>query len=305
TIKKVAEEIKELKRNLDLGKMPAAAKTKLVLKPAAGTAQRRVKIDYESALNKAQYQAVTTTEGPLLIVAGAGTGKTRTLVYRVARLVETGVRPESVLLLTFTRRAAASMLAQAAALADERCQRVSGGTFHSLAHSVLRKHSEMAGVARSFTVLDQGDAEDLIELLRRKMGLIGKDRHFPRKHTIGAIFSMSVNKLVPIAEVVEPQYPQYIDEESDLQKLFTQFEQYKRERHLLSYDDLLVRLRDALESNEELREKLSNQYRYLMVDEYQDTNKLQAQLVRLIAGARGNVAVVGDESQSIYSFRGA
>src|SRR5262249_17447752 len=104
---------------------------------------------------------------------------------------------------------------------------------------------------------------------------------------------------------VERQYPQYIDEESDLQKLFTQFEQYKRERHLLSYDDLLVRLRDALESNEELREKLSNQYRYLMVDEYQDTNKLQAQIIRLIAGTRGNVAVVGDECQSIYSFRGA
>jgi DNA helicase II / ATP-dependent DNA helicase PcrA len=304
-IRELSEEIKELKRSLELGRMRGVTKTRLVLKPVTGTAQRTVKIDYEKALNESQYKAVTTTEGPLLIVAGAGTGKTRTLVYRVARLVETGVAPESVLLLTFTRRAAASMLAQAAALADERCQRVSGGTFHSLAYSVLRKHSDLAGVARSFTVLDQGDTEDLIELLRRKMGMVGKDRHFPRKRTIGAIFSMAVNKLVTIAEVIERQYPQYIDERLDLQNLFTQFEQYKRERHLLSYDDLLMRLCEALEGNEELRQKLSDQYRYLMVDEYQDTNKLQAQIIRLISGTRGNVAVVGDECQSIYSFRGA
>lgn len=304
-IKYAAEEIKELRRGLESGRARAAAKTRLVLKSVATSAARSTKVDYENALNQAQYKAVTTTEGPLLIVAGAGTGKTRTLVYRVARLVETGVRPESVLLLTFTRRAAGSMLARAAALADERCQRVSGGTFHSLAYSVLRKHSELAGVARSLSVLDQGDTEDLIELLRRQMGLTGKDRRFPRKRTIGAIFSMAVNKLIPIEEVLEGQYPQYIDEQEELEKLFAEFERYKRDRHLLSYDDLLLRLRDALEGSDELRDKLSKQYGYLMVDEYQDTNKLQAQIVRLIGGAHGNVAVVGDECQSIYSFRGA
>src|SRR4029077_15631382 len=127
-------------RDLEAGKTAAPVRTKLVLKPV-GTA-RAPKIDYEKELNTAQFEDVTTSVGPLLIVAGAGTGKTRTLVYRVARLVETGIRPESVLLLTFTRRSAASMLARAAALADERCQRVSGGTFHSMAHGVLRKHSE-------------------------------------------------------------------------------------------------------------------------------------------------------------------
>src|SRR5262249_26583447 len=166
---------------------PRPIKTRLVLKPATGAARRATKIDYESELNEAQFQAVTTIDGPLLVVAGAGTGKTRTLVYRVARLVETGARPESVLLLTFTRRAAASMVARAAALADERCQRVSGGTFHSMAHSVLRKHSELTGVSRSFSVLDQSDNEDLIELLRKQMGFTGKDRRFPRKRTISAI----------------------------------------------------------------------------------------------------------------------
>src|SRR5215831_8163826 len=304
-IREVFEEIKELRRGLETGGPRGTIRTRLVLKPVAAAPARSLKIDYEAALNEQQYQAVTSVDGPLLIVAGAGTGKTRTLVYRVARLVETGVRPESVLLVTFTRRAAASMLARAATLGDERCQRVSGGTFHSLAYSVLRKHHDLAGIARSFTVLDQGDTEDLIELIRKQMGLTGKDRHFPRKRTIGAILSMAVNKVVPIAEVLEREYPQYIDQERDLVALSAEFERYKRERHLLSYDDLLVRFREALEGSQELREKLSSQYSYLMVDEYQDTNRLQAQIIRLIAATHDNVAVVGDECQSIYSFRGA
>ena len=304
-IRDIFEEIKELRRGLETGGPRGTIKTRLVLKPVAAAPARSPKIDYETALNEAQYQAVTTIDGPLLIVAGAGTGKTRTLVYRVARLVETGVRPESVLLVTFTRRAAASMLARAATLGDERCQRVSGGTFHSLAYSVLRKHHELAGISRSFTVLDQGDTEDVIELVRKQLGFTGKDRRFPRKRTIGAILSMMVNKVVPIADVLKREYPQYVDDEKDLLALSAEFERFKRERHLLSYDDLLVRLREALENSQELRDKLSDQYSYVMVDEYQDTNRLQAQIIRLIASTHDNVAVVGDECQSIYSFRGA
>src|SRR6185437_14289082 len=165
---------------------------RLVLKRTTITA-RTGRIDYESELNQSQLKAVMTTEGPLLIVAGAGTGKTRTLVYRVARLVETSAKPESVLLLTFTRRAATSMLTRAAALADARCQRVSGGTFHALGHSVLRKFAEQAGVQRNFTVLDQSDTEDLIDLMRRQIRL-AKGEHFPRKRTVATIFSMMVNK---------------------------------------------------------------------------------------------------------------
>lgn len=305
SIGELTAEIKGLSRNLALGKTSVPPKTRLILKTVSTTTQRALKIDYEKELNEAQYLAVTTIEGPLLIVAGAGTGKTRTLVYRVARLVEMGVRPESVLLLTFTRRSATSMLARAAALADERCQRVSGGTFHSMAHSILRRYPELSGVARSFTVLDQSDTEDLIDLLRRQMGFVGKERHFPRKRTIGTVFSMAVNKLVSLEELLKQEYPQFAHEQAALEELFTAFDHYKRERHLLTYDDLLVRSRDALENSAELREKLSNQYRYIMVDEYQDTNKLQAQIVRLMASSHDNVAVVGDECQSIYSFRGA
>jgi DNA helicase-2/ATP-dependent DNA helicase PcrA len=302
TIDELAEELKALKRDLELGKtLPITRGTRLVLK-RTGVGARVV--DYEKELNEAQFKAVTTTEGPLLIVAGAGTGKTRTLVYRVARLVEIGAKPESILLLTFTRRAAASMLARAAALADARCQRVSGGTFHSLGHSVLRKFADDAGVAKNFTVLDQSDTEDLIDLLRRQIRL-AKAQHFPRKRTIAAMFSMMVNKVLSLKQVLNQHYPQFVDERRNLETLFKSFEEFKRGRHMLTYDDLLVRFREALENSATMREQISDQYRYIMVDEYQDTNKLQAQIVKLMTARHDNVAVVGDEFQSIYSFRGA
>ena len=304
TVRELADDLKALKRDIDLGRAAPATKTKLVLKPVTQAA-RAPKINYEKELNETQYQAVTTTEGPLLIVAGAGTGKTRTLVYRLARLIETGVKPESILLLTFTRRAASSMLARAATLADERCQKVSGGTFHSIAHSTLRKNPELSGVRRTFTVLDSSDSEDLVDLVRRQMKLTGKDRRFPRKRTICALFSMVANKLISIGEALEQHYPQFAHEQEALEELYNKFDEYKREHHLLSYDDLLIRLKEALAGSDELRAKLSAQYRYIMVDEYQDTNKLQAQIVRLMADSHENVAVVGDECQSIYSFRGA
>jgi DNA helicase-2/ATP-dependent DNA helicase PcrA len=302
TIDELAEELKTLKRDLELGKtLPVTARNRLVLKRTAAGARA---IDYEKELNEAQFKAVTTTEGPLLIVAGAGTGKTRTLVYRVARLVEIGAKPESILLLTFTRRAAASMLTRAAALADARCQRVSGGTFHSLGHSVLRKFADEAGVAKNFTVLDQSDTEDLIDLLRRQIRLT-KVQHFPRKRTIAAMFSMMVNKVLSLKQVLNQHYPQFVDERRNLETLFKSFEEFKRTRHMLTYDDLLVRFREALENSATMREQISDQYRYIMVDEYQDTNKLQAQIVKLMTARHDNVAVVGDEFQSIYSFRGA
>jgi len=303
TVIELAAELKKLRRDFELGKAVPLVRTRLVLKQVT-TVARSHGIDYEKELNESQLKAVLTTEGPLLIVAGAGTGKTRTLVYRVARLVEVGARPESVLLLTFTRRAATSMLARAASLADERCQRVSGGTFHSLGHLVLRKFADQAGISRNFTVLDQSDTEDLIDLLRRQIRLT-KDRRFPRKRTIGSIFSMMVNKVSSLEEVLNQGYAQFIDERSELEQLFKVFEEFKRARHMLTYDDLLVRLREALEESSELRERLSEQYRYIMVDEYQDTNKLQAQIVRLMTASHDNIAVVGDECQSIYSFRGA
>ncbi|PYS51099.1 MAG: hypothetical protein DMF68_05440 [Acidobacteria bacterium] len=309
TVREFLSDLEALKRDIELGRAAnpgsSSSRTRLVLKRVPAVSERGTRIDYESELNESQYRAVTTIDGPLLIVAGAGTGKTRTLVYRVARLVETGIRPESVLLLTFTRRAAASMLSRAAQLADARCQRVSGGTFHSMAHSVLRKYAELSGVHRSFTILDSSDTEDLIDLLRRQLRITGKDRRFPRKRTICAIYSMAANKLMTIDEVLKRYYPHFAHERRELEQLYRAFEEYKRERQMLTYDDLLMRLCSALEENQELCERLSEQYRYIMVDEYQDTNRLQAQIVRLMTAAHDNVAVVGDECQAIYSFRGA
>jgi DNA helicase-2/ATP-dependent DNA helicase PcrA len=304
SVAELGAELKNIKRDLELKKtLPVVTKNRLVLqRVTVGT--RGNGIDYQAELNEAQLKAVMTTDGPLLIVAGAGTGKTRTLVYRVARLVEIGAKPESILLLTFTRRSAASMLARAASLADARCQRVSGGTFHSLGHNVLRKFADEAGLQRNFTVLDKSDTEDLIDLLRRQIRLT-KERSFPRKRTIAAIFSMMVNKVQSMKQVLNQEYPQFVDERRNLDILYKSFEEFKRSRHMLTYDDLLVRLKESLESSARMREQLSEQYRYIMVDEYQDTNKLQAQIIRLLTARQENVAVVGDEFQSIYSFRGA
>src|SRR5438046_2981520 len=173
---------------------------------AEPNAAPRFAIDYEAELNAAQYAAVSHVEGPVLVIAGAGSGKTRTLVYRVARLVELGISAQSILLLTFTRRAAEVMLERAAALVGNDCGRVCGGTFHSFANLVLRRFAREIGRERSFTILDRGDSEDVIQLLRTGMGLDRKDRRFPKKQTIGEIFSACINKSARLPVIVEPEY---------------------------------------------------------------------------------------------------
>ena len=272
---------------------------------AEPSAAPRFTIDYEAELNPAQYAAVSHVEGPVLVIAGAGSGKTRTLVYRVARLVELGVAPQSILLLTFTRRAAEVMLERAAALVGTDCGRVCGGTFHSFANLVLRRFAPEIGRQRSFTILDRGDSEDVIQLLRTGMGLDRKDRRFPKKQTIGEIFSASVNKNAPLALIVEAEYVHLAEHLDDLERLRVRYEAYKSEKNLFDYDDLLVKLRDLLEARRDVAERLSSDLRFVMVDEYQDTNRLQAEIVERLAATHRNVMAVGDDAQSIYSFRGA
>ncbi len=263
------------------------------------------RIDYETELNAAQYAAVAHFEGPALVVAGAGSGKTRTLVYRVARLVELGVAARSILLLTFTRRAAEVMLERAAALVGPDCGRVCGGTFHSFANLVLRRFAREAGREPSFTILDRRDAEDVIQWLRAGMGLDRKDRRFPKKQTIGEMFGAAVNKSTPLPVVVETEYPHLADHVEDLERLRGRYQAYKAEKNLLDYDDLLLELRNLLAARREIAERLSTELRFVMVDEYQDTNRLQAEIVERLAAAHQNVMAVGDDAQSIYSFRGA
>ena len=264
-----------------------------------------ISIPYKEALNPAQYEAVTTLRGALLVIAGAGSGKTRTLTYRVARLVEQGVSPSSVLLLTFTRKASQEMLRRASALLDHRCEKVSGGTFHSFANLTLRRYADRIGFASGFSILDRTDAEDGINLLRTRMGLNLKSRRFPRKRTIANIYSKAVNKGTTIEEVMLEDYSHFLQETTDLVRLHEAYQAYKRKNALMDYDDLLVYLRALLQDNPDVQEVLSQTYEYIMVDEYQDTNKIQADVVRFLAATHNNVMVVGDDSQSIYAFRGA
>jgi len=272
---------------------------------AAPSVPQKFKIDYRNELNAAQYDAVSSVNGPHLIVAGAGTGKTRTIVYRVAYLVELGVKPEAILLLTFTRRAAQEMLRRASMLLDARCENVAGGTFHSFANLVLRQYAPLVGFESSFSILDQGDAEDVVNLLRTKLKFDMKEKRFPRKQTLYDIFSMAVNTVRPIRDILRDEYPHYEGYLEEITRLQRAFEEYKSRHNLMDYDDLLLYLRKLLRDVEQVRLKICDRYKYIMVDEYQDTNLIQAEIVQLLASRHHNVMVVGDDAQSIYSFRGA
>lgn len=267
--------------------------------------ENRLTINYQEELNPAQYEAVTSIEGAYLVIAGAGTGKTRTLVYRVARLVEIGHNPKSILLLTFTRKAAREMMSRAEMLLDNRCSKINGGTFHSFANLTLRKYAKFAGLDPNFTILDQGDSEDVVNLIRGQISISKEKKRFPNKKTIFKIMSLSVNTNRTIDEIIEEEYPhfaQYSDQIKDINKVYSA---YKKKNNLLDYDDLLVYLRDFLYQNNEGTKNLLNQIKFVMVDEYQDTNKLQADIVKGLTQVNQNVMVVGDDSQSIYAFRGA
>ena len=262
-------------------------------------------INYKEALNPTQLEAVTYTEGPLLVIAGAGSGKTRTLTYRVARLVETGVSPSSILLLTFTRKAAQEMLQRATQLLDSRCERVSGGTFHSFANAILRKYAAYLSLNSSFAILDRADAESMIQMLRKELDLAAAYRSFPRKSSLANIFSKSVNKVLPIEDVMYNDYPHFLPNIEAIVELYKAYEKRKREHHFLDFDDLLIYLQMLLKDHPDIRKRISATYQYIMVDEYQDTNKIQAEILYLLASAHQNIMVVGDDSQSIYAFRGA
>ena len=263
------------------------------------------KVNYERELNPAQLEAVMHKSGPALVIAGAGTGKTRTLIYRLSRLVEDGVPPESIVLLTFTRKSAAEMMRRAALMLDGRCERVSGGTFHAFALNVLRRYANLIAYDKSFTMLDSGDSEDTVNLLRSQLKRNKSKRRFPKKNTLIKIFNLSVNKQQSIEEIVAAQFPFFADDTDGIILLFEQYNQYKRKYNLMDYDDLLLNLKFLMQSNEKVRKELQGIYKHILVDEYQDTNRLQHEIVKLLAGENRNVMAVGDDAQSIYSFRGA
>lgn len=256
-------------------------------------------------LNEAQRAAVTASDGVQLVVAGAGTGKTRTLVHRVAWLVEQGVDPRDIVLLTFTRRAAREMLDRAAVLVGDPARGVRGGTFHSFSIHALRRHADALGYGRDFTVLDRADAESLVGLVRAEVGISSRERRAPQRRTLLKLISKQINTGRPLQDLVEQAYPQYLDFVPDLHKIAERYADRKREQSVMDFDDLLVRMVELLRDHPDRRERIARGVRYLLVDEYQDTNPLQAQITGMISFLHHNLMVVGDEAQSVYGFRGA
>ncbi len=268
------------------------------------------------ALNAAQAAAASHGDSPLLIVAGAGSGKTRTLVHRVAALVERGVRPDRILLLTFTRRAAQEMLDRAERLAGGTAKRAQGGTFHGTAHRILRKYGPAAGLPRDFTIMDSADSADLMSLSRSSLGYgepRGKEyggaleqpaRRFPKAQTCVTLYSRQVNTDRPVAELLEEGWPHFLAWAGDLEQLFADYVRRKTDSNLLDYDDLLLSLALLLEHGGNVGDRIRGDYDHVLVDEYQDTNPLQARILRGLCH-HGRITVVGDDAQSIYAFRGA
>jgi DNA helicase II / ATP-dependent DNA helicase PcrA len=266
----------------------------------------KYKVNYLHELNPAQLSAVIVTEKPVLVIAGAGSGKTRVIVHRVSYLIEKGVDPQSILLLTFTRKASKEMLERVEILLqDKRVGNVTGGTFHSFAAFVLRKYSNLLNLPPNFTIIDASDSEDIIDLIRSELKFNTKDRKFPRKSRIFDIISYSRNRNTTISVIVHEQYTGLIDYIPDLELISRGYARYKTLSRILDFDDLMEVLRDSLRDNIRFRESLQRNYKYVMVDEFQDTNIVQKEIVDFISGTHRRIMVVGDDSQSIYAFRGA
>lgn len=263
------------------------------------------KLDYENILNPQQLEAVCAKEGKILLVAGAGTGKTNTVVHRVARLIEDGEAPESILLLTFTKKAAMEMTQRANTILDARCSKIYSGTYHSFAANMLRRYGSHIELANNFTILDQSDAEDVVNLVRAELELDKKERKFPKKGILLEIFSASVNKFKSIEDIVYEYYPSLVGDIPDILRCFDKYKEFKKEKHTLDYDDLLTRLCELLDSSDVIRDKISSRFKYIMVDEYQDSNIIQANILKRLCFVHGNLMVIGDPNQSIYGFRGA
>lgn len=260
------------------------------------------KIDYQNNLNQAQLEAVFSPDGPTLIIAGAGSGKTRTLVYRVAWLVENGIPPERILLLTFTRKASQEMLHRVEEMLNRSCREVAGGTFHALAYKILRTYGAAIGLKRPMTVMDRKDSEELVGKIIKAKGW-DKEKDNPDKKEFLELLSRFVNKGLTFEEGLSQSFFENGISLSKLKEVNLDYEALKRQHGLLDYDDLLSHCLHLFRQETGIVQKLSSFYQYVLVDEYQDTNLLQAEMVRYLA--RGNIMVVGDDSQSIYGFRGA
>jgi len=276
---------------------------KYVLKtPARLTAYR---VDYDRELNEEQREVVLEGGGPILVIAGAGSGKTRTLVYRVARLIESGTDASKILLLTFTNKAAREMLRRVETLLTVDTRRLMGGTFHSVGNRLLRRFGSRVGLSPNFTILDEEDAREMLEAATSDRKIPVLERRFPKGDVLADLYSYTINTGRPFPEVLAERAPHFAPLEPEIVSVFDRYRERKRAANACDYDDLLLAWKRLLVESPDAAAQLRRSYEHILVDEYQDTNRLQGEIVDLIAAGRRNVTVVGDDAQAIYSFRGA
>ncbi len=262
-------------------------------------------IPYEKELNEQQLAAVQAELGPILVIAGAGSGKTRTLTYRVAYLIENGLSPDRLLLLTFTNKAAKEMLSRVGHLLPLDISKIWGGTFHSVANRILRRHAKAIGYEPNYVILDRGDSKDLIQACISEAGINVKEKRFPKADVLNEIFSLSVNTECPISKIVEEQYDYFSDQIEPIVSIKKLYLERKKRANAMDYDDLLCNLLLLLREHPDAAEIYGRQFLSILLDEYQDTNRIQSDIIDRLAARHQNVMVVGDDAQSIYSWRGA
>ena len=268
-------------------------------------ASTSIHIDYAAELNEQQLAAVTAPPGPILVIAGAGSGKTRTLTYRVAYLLENGIDPRNILLLTFTNKAAREMLNRVANLLPVDASGLWGGTFHSVGNRILRRRGSALGYSSGFTIMDREDQKDLIDTVVASAGIDPKEIRFPKGDVLAEIFSFVINTEKPLEELLAEKFPYFLPLLDRIQDVQERYEKKKKATNSMDFDDLLQKTLLMFQQHERIAEVYRRQFQFILVDEYQDTNKIQADIVDLLASDHHNVMVVGDDAQSIYSWRGA
>jgi DNA helicase-2/ATP-dependent DNA helicase PcrA len=268
-------------------------------------ADKNFRINYQEALTEEQLPVVTSPGGPMLVIAGAGSGKTRTVTYRVAYLVESGVPLDRILLVTFTNKASKEMLSRVELLLKRDVKGICGGTFHHVGNIILRKHAKLIGYNSNYTILDRSDSKDLIDACIGEAKIDVKARRFPKGETIQSIFGLATNTSRKLMDVIAYNYPQFEPLTEEIEGVFKIYQERKRKHNLMDFDDLLFYWWKLLSENPEVAERYARKFLHVLVDEYQDTNLIQAKIINILAAGHRNLMVVGDDSQSIYSFRGA
>jgi len=263
------------------------------LKPSFSPEGSNYTIPYEKDLTDEQLPVVKSEGGPMLVIAGAGSGKTRTITYRVAYLVESGVPLQNILLVTFTNKASREMKFRVEGLLKRDLKALWAGTFHHIGNLILRKHAKKLGYNQNFTILDRADAKDLFDKCIREVGIDTKAKKFPKGDVLQDVYSYLANTLQPFAETIQNKYPYLFEHQAEIQKVFLRYEESKLAQNLMDFDDLQTKWLQLLSNNEDVLREYAERFEYILIDEYQDTNLIQSQIIDLLASKHRNLMVRG------------